>query len=317
MIEQIDAGDALSRYVDERETIARYPNRIRDAKRLFPYPLVKHKPKFEITKASRIFAIGSCFAMNIESELTGLGMNVLSASKTVRASTRVKYTTKSILQDLTVVSETDDMFGSMYRLDDGWRTLNFSASIAKKSQSEDDCRGFIRGYFEHLAMIESADVVVITLGLVENWFDNERGRYINVTPPRDIRDRYSFLLHVLSYGDVLDDLHNIVCAIRKRSSANILVTVSPVPLTATFRGQDCMQANMYSKCVQRAAIEHVCANYPFVAYFPSYEMVVMADSEFAWGEKDYRHVKPEMVSHIMRCVLSDYGIGESHDRVVA
>ena len=79
-----------------------------------------------------------------------------------------------------------------------------------------------------------------------------------------------------------------------------------MPLHNTFRAQDCLQANSYSKSVQRAALEEVVAKFDNVHYFPSYEMVSLAAPSVAWVNDDFRHVRPETVDRIMRKVIAAY-----------
>ena len=57
----------------------------------------------------------------------------------------------------------------------------------------------------------------------------------------------------------------------------MLATVSPVPLQATFRPEDVMTANAYSKAVQRAALEAFVLRHNNVDYFPSFETVTLTD----------------------------------------
>ena len=52
----------------------------------------------------------------------------------------------------------------------------------------------------------------------------------------------------------------------------VIVTVSPVPIRATFTTTDCVVANEFSKAVLRVCAERLVAN-PNVDYFPSYEIV--------------------------------------------
>ena len=86
---------------------------------------------------------------------------------------------------------------------------------------------------------------------------------------------------------------------------NIIVTVSPVSLAATFRPDDVLVANTYSKSVQRAAVEAFVMTHD-AYYFPSYEYVTLTDRKFAWADRDFRHVRQETVDRIMADVLLAY-----------
>src|SRR3990167_3138258 len=276
---------------------SRYPTRNRDPWRLAQYPTVFHKPKFRIDRAARLFTIGSCFALNIERALLQNEMLVLSDCPDRQHF--VKYTTKSILWDLDAAFDPERWPSIIYRLGESIRLLNFSTSVAKRAITEDECNRIIGQYFSMLQKISQSDVVVMTLGLVENWYDRKRGQYLNVMPTRDF-DRDDFECRVLSYDDVVADLRSIVGRIGTLCDAKIVLTVSPVPLVATFRDQDCIRANAYSKAVQRAAVEAICMENDRVDYFPSYEIVSMADMEYAWRTEDFRHVRSDMVEYVVK-----------------
>lgn len=85
----------------------------------------------------------------------------------------------------------------------------------------------------------------------------------------------------------------------------IIVTVSPVPLQATFSGQDCVTANSYSKAVMRCAAEHLCRRFPgIVDYFPSYEMVLAGG--FASFREDLVHPAEEVIEKVTGYMIDSY-----------
>ena len=77
-----------------------------------------------------------------------------------------------------------------------------------------------------------------------------------------------------------------------------MVTVSPVPLEATFTGQDVVLANTLSKAVLRATAGACTRPHENVHYFPSYDIVMNSDKAAAW-RKDGRHVRRPFVRQIM------------------
>jgi len=80
----------------------------------------------------------------------------------------------------------------------------------------------------------------------------------------------------------------------------IIVTVSPVPLLATYRAKEhhVITANAHSKAVLRVAAEEFASKNKDVFYFPSYE-TVMYCTEQPW-KPDLRHVAPHTVDNVMR-----------------
>jgi hypothetical protein len=188
--------------------------------------------------------------------------------------------------------------------------LSLGGSAAEVPQPKDVVRELTTKYYENFKNIQIADVIIMTLGLVEVWRDLERGVDLNIAPPKDLIAAHPgrFVLSVMSYEDILGDLEGILTEIARhcKPTVRILITVSPVPLHVTFRGKDCLEANMYSKAVQRAVVEAFCQRHPEIAYFPSFEMVMLSSPEQAWVPSDFRHVRPELVRRIMRSVLSKY-----------
>lgn len=74
----------------------------------------------------------------------------------------------------------------------------------------------------------------------------------------------------------------------------VILTVSPVPLQATFTASDVAVANTYSKSVLRAAVEPLVARHDHIEYFPSYESVILTDRSIAYVD-DQVHVEGAIV----------------------
>ena len=75
--------------------------------------------------------------------------------------------------------------------------------------------------------------------------------------------------------------------------------MSPVPLLATFRSDECnvVVANCHSKSVLRVAAEAFAAHNDNVTYFPAYEAVLYG-SRVPFRE-DGRHVHPDAVRRVV------------------
>jgi len=85
---------------------------------------------------------------------------------------------------------------------------------------------------------------------------------------------------------------------------NILITVSPVPVEATFTTQNAVMANSYAKSVLRIVSENLQSKYSNVDYFPSYEIVTSAGA--AAFEDDNVHVKNQVVSKVTKYMVANY-----------
>lgn len=126
--------------------------------------------------------------------------------------------------------------------------------------------------------LSQAEVIIITLGLAETWFDVESGEPIWRLPPSDQRDeRYAF--KVSGVAESVEALETID-RIRREHLPNtkIVYTVSPVRFNATFRSMSPIVANVASKAIVRAALDEFLRAHSeeinnVYHYFPSYEIV--------------------------------------------
>jgi hypothetical protein len=100
-------------------------------------------------------------------------------------------------------------------------------------------------------------------------------------------------------------MHDLIARHHRDGQFQMVVTVSPVPLSATFSGQDIVVANMESKSILRAAARALVDRHANVSYFPSYEMVLYSAQEKAW-RPDRIHVNPELVAHITGRFVASY-----------
>lgn len=106
-----------------------------------------------------------------------------------------------------------------------------------------------------------------------------------------------FRPHVPSFEEIQHDLTAALDIARKfgHLELQVLLTVSPVPLTATHRNQDVIVANCYSKSVLRAVAETMCASYGFCRYYPSHESVTLSAGHLAWDD-DLDHSTKQIVA---------------------
>lgn len=86
---------------------------------------------------------------------------------------------------------------------------------------------------------------------------------------------------------------------------DILLTVSPVPIEATFTTHNAVIANSYSKSVLRVAAEILTKSFDNVDYFPSYE-IVLSQGSHAF-EDDNVHVRGEIATDVTRYMIKNYG----------
>jgi tetratricopeptide (TPR) repeat protein len=301
---------------------ARWGDRASD-NRVEPIARPAFKVPFRIQPNSSIFTVGSCFARNVEDELVRRGFHLPMRDVEVEDSAVLNnYGAASIYNELAwafgelpyvvsdhIVEVMPGKFADLH-LAPNRRPQPYEEVLARRQAISNAYR-------------RSAEcaVIVMTLGLVETWYDSKTGYYLNVGPrSSQIRSEPErFELHVLSFQDCEDYLERAIQILIKHGHPDlrILLTVSPVPLSVTHRDEDVIVANMYSKSVLRAVAETVIAKHDFITYYPSYESVMYSDRQLAWMD-DMVHVRQEIVSvNVGRMVDAFIGSGADLEGVRA
>jgi tetratricopeptide (TPR) repeat protein len=305
---------------------ARWPRRGEDS-RLEPHagPIVK--PRFPIALTDVVFTIGSCFARNIEEYLARMGMTVPTLDFAVppteiagRPSAILnKYTPPSVCQEVeraarviraaseeertAILSETLLDVGDGKVIDMelvGLGTVTRERGLQRRRE--------IQELYERAF---TSEVVTITFGLIEAWYDNETGRYIQETPPpalvKRFPDRFSFVM--LGLDACLEQARRTIDVLNGLGDPKkIIITTSPVPLARTFSGMDILIANTFAKSCLRTMCQMLWQAYDNVDYFPSYEMVVLSKDPAIWQD-DLIHVSDAFVGKIVGTLISNYTQG--------
>lgn len=276
-------------------------------------------PSFQIAPDAKVFAIGSCFARNIEIELQKLGVHVTSANPfsdvmEVRTNLQLgllnKYNPISIHQELAWAAGESSFPNNGFidcngKLSDPFLREQTPGGDLEKMKAR---RTALEDYF---AQIYQADLVIITLGLTETWFDRLTKLAITEAPSPRLMKLYPqrFGFKQLYHPDCIKVLQSICALLKKYGKPNhkIILTVSPVALKRTFSGQDVVVANMMSKSTLRSAAGEIAAHIEEIDYFPSYEAVMMSDPLLVWQE-DLRNVTEFIVNQIMNEFVQRYGL---------
>ena len=152
--------------------------------------------------------------------------------------------------------------------------------------------------------LENSSRLIITLGLIEYFsiVDNNNTIAANIPPALNSTEFSDFTFQLETTSTAVSSIKHIIESARSfNNDMEVILTVSPVPLDATFRDMDIIIANNFSKSVLISAIHELMGSEPkgYLHYFPSYEIVINSDKKKAWRE-DLRHVQPEMVEFILR-----------------
>lgn len=293
---------------EEPNPLRRWPRRGEQPNRIEPVARPHFDTPFRLVEGESIFTIGSCFARHIEQSLAdrGFAIPILELLKEeseffdIDGAFLNNYGTPSIAQELAWALDENCPFdpstGFAELIPGGFVDMHLFGRI-KPAPYEVVLRR--RAAIQAVTRrITECRVVIITLGLAEVWYDKRAGGYLNITPrqPLQLREPDRYELRVLTFDETLLHLRRALDLIRMhgRPDVHILLTVSPVPMTQTFRAMDVAVANTYSKSVLRTAAEHAVFEYANVHYFPSFESVMLSDRDLAWRD-DMIHVTQELV----------------------
>ena len=153
------------------------------------------------------------------------------------------------------------------------------------------------------SVLQKLDVFIYTLGLTEAWI-RRKDKVVFPTAPGVIAgtfDANEFKLKNYSFNSILSDFREfirITRAFRKGRPFKIILTVSPVPLTATATNQHVLVANTYSKATLRAVAAKLSKR-SSIDYFPSYEIVTNPQYYQNSYNSNLRTVKEATVTNVM------------------
>lgn len=267
-----------------------------------------------LTRTTRAYSIGSCFALNINRWLSHQGFAM------PEVTWGIHYNSRTILYELrravglpapNVEWYIADRSGDIVYADALRHCIDApdveQLSGIKAQISEDSRREFM-----------ASDAFIVTLGLSDIWevlIDGQpitlnRAPYLGATLLNDAGSEY-IGNRFLTVAECVEDLRQIVRIIRTNKSAEtpIVFTVSPVPLKHTGSGSHPHVANSRSKATLLAAIHSFldeCREDPNVSYFPSYEFFQMNHPDFALWQGDGRHPTTEAVAHVAESFARRY-----------
>ncbi|TPE48494.1 GSCFA domain-containing protein [Amaricoccus solimangrovi] len=287
-----------------------------------------YTPRFPVTRDMRIATAGSCFAQHVGRALRESGFNVLDAEPLPasvpdalarRFGYRVFtgryaniYTTRQLAQLF------DEAEGRVRPAEPVWRRgpRFFDAQRPGVEPDGLESEELVRAHRRHhLARVaeafRSADLFVFTFGLTEAWIHTASGT-VYPTAPGTIAGRhdpevYSFKNY--DAGEVLADFEHFRASLKAvNPKVRFLVTVSPVPLTATASGEHVEVATCYSKSVLRAVCGMLVARHDDIDYFPSFEVITSQNARGAYFEPDLRSVSAQGVAAAMDLFKRAHGI---------
>lgn len=278
-----------------------------------------YRPKFQLKPGEKIATAGSCFAQHFGARVKASNLTFLDVETKPKImpddvarkfgygiySARYGnlYTARQLRQLLDDSRNGKMRPSAMWEQDGRWYD-GLRPQVEPSGYNDQEELTVHRKY--HLArvqeMFRKADVFVFTLGLTEAWQDRQSGTAFP-TAPGVVAGRLDPARHeFVNFGisDVIADLTHVVKRLmRMNRTLRVLLTVSPVPLTATASGQHIVQATTYSKSVLRVAAAEIAQRFSHVDYVPSYEIITNPMTGARFYNANRRTVTQEGVDTVM------------------
>ncbi len=285
-------------------------------------------PSLKIQRNDLIASAGSCFAQRISTALQQSGYQYLVTEKGpdfLSSDEKKKYSygqysarygnIYTVLQLLQLMRRAFGRFDSVepvWRLKTGGYVDPFRSAVQPDGFiSEQEC---LRDRQSHLAavrkMFETVNIFIFTLGLTECWLSQVDGSVFPNCPGSSLGgefDTNKYVFHNFSVLEVIDHIRKFLDEFKQiNPSAQVILTVSPVPLLATYEPRHVLQSTVYSKSVLRVACEEIIKQYSNVHYFASYEIVTSTGDISEYFHSDRRSVSNTAVSHVIQCFHNQF-----------
>lgn len=292
-----------------------------------------YKKKFDIPANAKIATAGSCFAQHISRHLKKNGYNVLDVEppppglpenlhqkfgfSMYSARYGNIYTVRQLLQ------LAQEVAGEWTPQNYIWeKNGKFYDALRPAVEPEglDSPEEVVEHRQYHVSQVkelfESLDLFIFTLGLTEMWVHKESGTVYPTAPGTLVGEFDESLIEFKNaqFAEIIGDFNQfqkVLKNIRDGKPFKCLLTVSPVPLTATASGKHVLTSTMYSKSTLRSIAGQLSTNEAHIDYFPSYEIVTnprMHSSTFADNLRSVRNETVETVmnhffqEHVSTCV---------------
>jgi hypothetical protein len=289
-----------------------------------------YKKKFEISLQDSLAVAGSCFSQHVGRRLNKNGYNVLDLEpappelpeslhqrfgfSTFSARHGNIYTARQLLQLL------QEVLGEHSPCDYIWKKNDKFVDALRPSVEPDGLDSpeeVMEHRRYHLARVREVfkrlDVFFFTFGLTEMWEHRESGT-VYPTAPGTMAGAFDpriFVFRNATHAEVLQDFNHfqsLLLRLRGGRPYKLLLTVSPVPLTASASGQHVLVANAYSKATLRSVAGQLCMDHEHIDYFPSHEIVFHPKLHSRAFAENLRSVRDEMVEVVMAYFFAEHDL---------
>lgn len=291
-------------------------------------------PRFKLSKQTRVGTAGSCFAQHIAKKINAIGFNYFipeageNLPETERRARQFGvysarygnlYTVAQLLQLFEETFEGRDLSEKAWYRPDGRYVDPYRPQVEPAGYATpEDVAAARRVHLESVRRVfAETEIFIFTLGLTEAWRSRIDGAIFPLAPGVVAGD-FDPMIHEFHNYSVSENSDLLRRTLEKIRGVNpmikVLLTVSPVPLIATYEDRHVLASTTYSKSVLRVSAQECVDRLDWVDYFPSYEIMTSSSTGGMYYESDFREVAPRGVAHAMRCFVRNYV--EASDKVL-
>ena len=271
-----------------------------------------YRKKFKLNSMDHIATAGSCFAQHVSRSLKKNGFNVLDKEGSEYSANYGNIYTVAQLLQLTRESISESPLPNIAWEKDGQYidALRPGALIPPVNSPNEVMIQRLKHLQAVRAVLQEFDVFIFTLGLTEAWIRKEDNVVFPSAPGVIAGDFDPDLYEFRNYdfNSIVTDFEEFiekVTILRAGKAFKIILTVSPVPLTATASKDHILIANTYSKATLRAVAAQL-AEKDSIDYFPSYEIVTNPKYYQESYDANLRTVKKSTVDNVMHYFFSEH-----------
>jgi hypothetical protein len=284
--------------------------------------------KFNISPGTKIATAGSCFAQHISRHLKKNGYKVLDVEppppglpenlrkkfgySTYSARYGNIYTVRQLLQLAQEASGDWTPKNYIWEKDGKFFDALRPAIEPEGLDSQEDVIEHRKHHLRRVkGLFETLNLFIFTFGLTEMWLDKKSGTVYPTAPGTLIGD-FDSDLHTFKnakFREIIKDFNefqNVLKKIRNNKPFKIVLTVSPIPLTATASGRHILVSTTHSKSVLRAVAGELSTKQSHIDYFPSYEIVTNPRLHSSSFSENLRSVRDETIEIVMRHFFNEH-----------
>jgi len=259
------------------------------------------------SKRTKLLSIGSCFAVNFSRWIRLQGVTVLNPEWGMH------YNLPTIYREFqhasgkkikNIIWNIEGKRGAYYI--DGNRHPIHASTLEKLKETH------LKIVKDSHKALRTADVILITLGLSEVWEEKVGDEWvtINRTPPEKIYNKERHKCRNLTVKESKEHLQNIIRLIRRyNKNADVVFSVSPIPLKTSFCDMNIKISNLRSKMTLLTALsEYMDECKETIIYFPSFDIFMDSADRAKWFQLDERHFSAKGIEYFCKKFIEYFAI---------